>query len=860
MSSNDKSSFNINFDLDDILSEFASLDEEPVSEKPVFEIRGMIKDESEKAEFVFSSHIGDGVESTAEPDAEADFSPEDFGFVRAQIAEEFDGEDSVSEDTASIDPESIRREFDLEDGTALSPAPQKDPADAACAPVSAEEPVAEAAVQSVTDDELDGLDEVDRIIAEFRHAEKVSEHIIEPEPVSQPEQSEPEPTKRCEPAEPEPTRRCEPERHASVQPPEPEQAHEQTKVHIENTPAAEPEPDLYEGSGISEEPEDKYATDADYSVIEPEPPKKQKAPKERRSLRDSVAVPLITALAFIAMKIKQSQVTLGETSYETEELGEEMPPDKAARFYDKHIAGLRLRTRIAFVLCAVMMYISYGLPVPGALYDAGVKSAVCLIMMTAVMICGLDIITTGIMSILRFKLHASALIAVSCLLCMIDAFLSAANVSEKVVPFCVIPALTIACTLLGCLLNARSNRIIFNTAAAARHPFILTAQSDISGGEITLIKGRRSIDGIVRRTEEDGPDESVFGVLTPYFIAAALLLSIIAAAVSKSFGSFAHILSGIFVCAAPIAMLLSFPLPFFISIKSLIRGGSTIAGWSGLYDIGKAKHIIISDNDLFPKGCVRISRTRVFAGMPPERIISFAGSIISASGSSMVHPFSELMHKAGSRPMPVEAFSVHESGGLTAMVDGEDVYCGNAAFMRLMGVVLPEKYVLANGVYVAVAGIICGVFEMEYTASDAVKDALSELVGSDRHAIFAVRDFNITPQMLSVKFDMPTDGFDFPPYSERYAISGAEPADGSKPAALITREGLKSLVSLADHGRVLFSRIRLSVMLSVLSAVIGMLVMFVISLSALPSVVTALSYLLAWLLISVILSFTISTP
>ncbi len=825
MSSNDKSSFN--FDLDDILSEFSSLDEEPVSEKPVFAPSEPLTDLSEKDDKLFSAVINDGIEEAPAQEV-YDFDPE-------LIAEEFASEDSVSEITAALDPESIRREFALDGSAAPSPAPLREDRE--------EKPCA------VPPDTDELLSEVDLIIAEFKHEEKAAEQIIEPEHASEP--SEPEPTKRREPEKPSPSEQPE-------ETPEPEA--EPTKLRIDDAPAQEPEPDLYEGSGISEDTEDKYAADADYTVIEPEPPKKEKVRREHRSLRESVAVPLISALAFIAMKIKQSQVTLGETSYETEELGEEMQPDKAAKFYDKHIAGLRLRSRIAFVLCAVMVYISYGLPVPGALFDNGVKSAVCLIMMISVMLCGLDIITTGIMSIVRLKLHASALIVISCLLCMIDAFLSAANVSDKLVPFCVIPSLTIAFTLLGCVLNARSSRVILNTAAAVRNPFILTAQSDISGGDITLVKGSRSVDGIVRRTEEDGPDESVFGVLTPYLVIAAVVLSLIAAIVSKSFASFAHILSGIFVCAAPIAMLISFPLPFFISIKSLIRSGSTIAGWSGLYDIGKAKHIIISDTDLFPKGCVRISRTRVFAGMKPERIISFAGSIISASGSSMTAPFNELMRKAGGSLMPVEAFSVHESGGLTAMIDGEDVYCGNAAFMRLMGVALPEKYVLSNGVYVAAAGIICGVFEMEYTASDAVRDALSRLVASGRHAIFAVRDFNITPQMLSVKFDMPTDGFDFPPYSERYEISGAEPAEDSKPAALISREGLMPLVSLADHGKLLFGRIRLSVMLNALSAVIGMLVMFVISLSALPGVVTALSYLLAWLLITVILSFTISTP
>ena len=828
-SSNDKNSVNFDFDLDSILSEFGALDEEPISEKPFFEPGAPVADTSKKSDPVFSAVVNDGFKTAAPQD--------EFDFDATQIIEEFEAEDGATEGTSKLDPERIRREFESDDA----------PVEINAAKPESVEPAGSAMPDSGSE-----LDEVERIIAEFKHFPRPQGRIIEPEPVREPAQSEPEPTKQRDPDASISAKTFEP----------PVSAAEQTKLRDEASgeQEQEAEQELYEGSGINEDTGDKYAADADYTVIEPEPPKKEKARKEPKSFRESVAVPVISALAFIAMKIKQSQVTLGETSYESEDLGEEMQPDKAARFYDKHIAGLRLRTRIAFVLCVLMAYISYGLPVPGALADAGVKSAVCLIMMISVMFCGLDIITTGIMSIVRFKLHASALIVVSCLLCMIDAFLSAASVSEKVVPFCVIPALTIAFTLLGSVMNARSNKIILNTAAASKHPYVVTAESELSGGDITLVKGRKPIDGIVRRTEEDGPDESVFGVLTPYFVVAALVLSIIAAVISKDFSSFAHILSGIFVCAAPIAMLITFPMPFFISIKSLIRSGSTIAGWSGLYDIGKAKHLIVTDGDLFPKGCVKISRTRVFAGMEPERIISFAGSIISASGSAMVHPFAELMRKAGGGLMPVEAFSVHESGGLTAMIDGEDVYCGNAAFMRLMGVVLPEKYVLNNGVYIAVASVICGVFEMEYTASDAVKSALEELVGSDRHAIFAVRDFNITPSMLSVKFDMPTDGFDFPPYSERYAISGAEPSEASKPAALISREGLSALVSLADHGKMLFSRIRLSVMLSVVSAVVGMLVMFILSLSALPSVVTALSYLLAWLLITVILSFSISTP
>lgn len=820
------------FDLDSILREFGSLDEEPESSVPEFPPREAVTDD------------GDGEVFTAE--VNSDDPPADCGIDRDAIIAEFNAESPVDAAREVIDPEEIRREF------AGEAAPVPVPDAETPVPVPDEAPIAAAkeAIRRInsaaeTAAALGGetLSEVDRIVAEFRREldarTPAAESVIEPA-----QQPEPTPEKTLvRPAS---------EHIAQEAEPDPEPTRE--RVETSAADAAQPDPELYENSGLLDDADESYASDGDFSPPEPEP--KKTAPRRKsRNFKEAVAVPVISFMALIAMKIKQSQLTIGSTTYEDEELGDEMAPDRAASFYGRHIAGLRVRARIAFILCAALIYLSYGLPVAGALSDTGVKSAVCLILMLAVMICGLDIVTTGILSLVRLKFHASSLIAVSCFLCMIDAFLSAGGVGGKLLPFCAVPSLTIAFTLLGCILNARSSRIVFNTAAGARDPYTLTADASPSGGDITLVKARRCIDGIVRRTEEEGPDESVFGTLTPYFIVTALILAVVSAAVTKSFPRFAHTLSGIFACAAPIAMLISFPLPFFVSVKTLIRSGCTIAGWSGLYDIGRSKHLIITDADLFPRGCVKIGKVHILSGMKSEKVVSFAGSIICASGSSMAEPFAELMRKADAVLLPVDGFTVHESGGLTAMVDGEEVLCGNAAFMRLMGVVLPEKYVIRSGVYVAVSGRICGVFEVEYTATDAVKEALGELMRSQRHAIFAVRDFNVTPQMLSVKFDMPTDGFDFPPYPERYSISGAEPSDGSKPAALIMREGLGSLVSLADHGKALYGRIRLGVMLSVMSAVTGMAVVFIISLSSVPAVSTVLTYLLAWLAVSIILAF-----
>lgn len=613
--------------------------------------------------------------------------------------------------------------------------------------------------------------------------------------------------------------------------------------------------------GISDEdisPED-YAEDGDYEAGKDEESKpKRHERRKARSFSELVVTPFISALALIALKVQQSKLPLSFSADDDEELGEELPPEKASRFYESFIGGLHIRVRIAFVLSLVLTYISFGLPVTGAMNATAVKSAVALILLLAVMICGLDITTSGLIAIAHRRPSANTLIALSALFCVIDGFLAACGVKGTKLPFCAIPALTISFSLLGSLLNCRSSRIVFNTVSSSRKPYTVTAETSVTGDGVTILKSRMTTKGFVRRTEEAGPDETVYGVMAPYLIVIALLLSLISAAVSKSFAQFAHILSGIFVCAAPLAILLTYPLANFVSAKTLIKSGSAIAGWSGIYDIGKCRHMIITDFDLFPKGSVTISQTRIFAGMKPEKVVSLAGSMIAASGSALSPAFADLMKQGKGSLLRVENFRCHEGGGLIAMVDGVEVYCGSASFMHLMGVHLPDMFKIKNCVYVSEGDTICGMFQMEYTPVDSVREALYMLMRSDRHPVFAVRDFNITPQLLSVKYDIPTDGFDFPSFAQRYEISGAEPSEASKPAALVSREGLGAFVHLAEHAKGLYTRVRVSVMLSVMSTVIGMIVMFILSLTGQMTVTAALSFLLVWLIPVLVIGFCFS--
>ena len=179
--------------------------------------------------------------------------------------------------------------------------------------------------------------------------------------------------------------------------------------------------------------------------------------------------------------------------------------------------------------------------------------------------------------------------------------------------------------------------------------------------------------------------------------------------------------------------------------------------------------------------------------------------------------------------------------------------------MQLMNVRLVDKVLYSNCVYLAVNEVLCGIFEMEYTADKNVRGALQRLLASNRHPVFAIRDFNLTPTMLAHQFDTPTDGFDFPSFPERYAVSSVEPTENSKPAAILSKPGLDAYAELSDHGMRLYELVRLCTSLSVASAVLGMLLMFLffcLGSYGVANVTSAIIYMLVFLLTETVLSFT----
>lgn len=539
-----------------------------------------------------------------------------------------------------------------------------------------------------------------------------------------------------------------------------------------------------------------------------------------------------------------------------EELGPEVSPAAASKYYGSFVTSLRMRVRIALVLLVVMTWISLGLPVTGALRSAPVASGMVLAIQLTMMLLGLDVVTGAAVNLARGHFGADSLAVLCCVFTSLDALsVCLGFMGSPHMPLCLISSLSLLGVMLSSLASARALRKSLRVPAIGKRCYGVTAESEVKGRGLTLLKSLRPPKGFVRRSEEAAPDETMFNRLSPLLGILCLLLALIVAAVKHAFGEFLYILTAVLCPAVPLTALLCFALPYLFGSLRIFHSGAAIAGWSGICDIGQSENLIVTDRDLFPEGSVEIDTVRIFAEVKPETVISYAGTMICASGSDLAPCFAQLMEKNNCPMRRVEGFEYLSGGGMKGVVDGSVVLCGGLDLMRLMNVRVPYRLVGKTTVLVAVDGILCGIFNMKYEGQPQVRKALVGLIRSNRHPIFAIRDFLVTPEMLSDCFEVATDGYDFPPYVDRFTISEAKPSEDSKLAAVVCREGLGPLVHMADTGRSMYLSVRINLLITALAAVLGVAASFLRLLSA--GTVTSgfqLLFLLIWALPVVLIS------
>jgi hypothetical protein len=543
-----------------------------------------------------------------------------------------------------------------------------------------------------------------------------------------------------------------------------------------------------------------------------------------------------------------------------EEIPEDEPNLKAVyRAYGAKAHSLKRRCVLAAPLCLILAYIvfagDFGLPLPQILSsNPFALTLTVLIADFIVVVLGYDILWAGIRDLVLIKASAETLVSVACIASLMDAaYIAITRAFEKGMPFCAVAACSMFFAMLGACKTARGYMLTFRVASAGSYPYCVSVENDRVEGGCVLIKNRDSSRGFVTRAHRRTLTEKLCIYIAPLLVLGSLGLSLVASLGTGRVTWFFRCFAAMSSVCAPFSLLLVFGHPFKTLAKRLSAAGAALAGWQGACDCGGAIGLVIKDEDLFPPGTLAISGVTVLSKVSRDRLISCTGSLIIRSGSGLSDTFAEYMRAQRCHVLPVDDFACYEGGGLSGLVGSDRILVGSSGFMNLMGIRLQENLNIKNAIFCAINDRLSGVFLVNYNPIGSVQSALMTILTRKILSLFAIRDFNITTMMLKQKFKIPSDRaecIEVLSYSERYRLS--EPPERKKqPTALVLREGLAPYVQTILGGRSLQTAVYIGAVISLLGAILGLVIMFLMCKKGAFEAATAsntLMFMTAWLI------------
>lgn len=177
------------------------------------------------------------------------------------------------------------------------------------------------------------------------------------------------------------------------------------------------------------------------------------------------------------------------------------------------------------------------------------------------------------------------------------------------------------------------------------------------------------------------------------------------------------------VVSCPCALVISVPLSFFGGMGAVSRAGMIAKGGVALENLAKAKVAVFDKTGTLTTGTFSVTQVRT-AGMERDQLLRLVAGAESASS----HPIARaIVAAAGARETRVENLKEIPGRGISAVVEGHQVFAGNRLLMEESGFTPEEVQAGGTAVYAAVDGRYAGCILLEDTVKPGAREALAEL-------------------------------------------------------------------------------------------------------------------------------------
>ena len=426
----------------------------------------------------------------------------------------------------------------------------------------------------------------------------------------------------------------------------------------------------------------------------------------------------------------------------------------------------------------------------------------------------------GLLAPFRKRFTLNTLLLITFLVCCVDAFFC---LQQLRVPCCAVFGLQVTLSLCNAYQERMDRMGMLDTMRKATRLDGVAACPDYYEGATGFLRKEGQVEDFMDNLDRRSTPQKVQDIYALIAFLASAAIAAVALVLGGSVATFFQVWAVTLLAAAPASAFVIFSRPAAILQRRLHRLGTVICGWQGIVGLSGKAVFPLTHKDLFPGNMVKMNGVKFFGHRDPDEIVAYSTALMVAADSALAPLFTQVLDSRNGRHYDARAFQSYE-GGIGCQVKGEPVLAGSAAFLRKMGVEVPQNIQLADGVYVAVDGELCGLFAMTYGKS---KSTVAGLVTLSAHKnlrpLVLSREFSLNAQSLHARLGLKTKRFIFPQNPEE--LWQKEVPEEAPSLLLTTRDGLSPIAYGITGARALRLTWILGLIIHLIGGILGLGIM-----------------------------------
>ena len=455
----------------------------------------------------------------------------------------------------------------------------------------------------------------------------------------------------------------------------------------------------------------------------------------------------------------------------------------------------------------------------------------------------------GVADLFRGKFCLNSMLAITFVACCAD---SVFCLQELRVPCCAAFCLQMTMSLWSTYHRRNTEMGMMDTMRKANHLESIVPVADYHEGSTGLVRGQGEVEDFMDHYDAPTGPEKVLNIYALVALCASVAISAVAGVLHRSVSFAVQVLAVSLLAAVPVTSFITLTRPMAVLEKRLHKLGTVLCGWQGVKQMSRRCVFPMDHEDLFPIGTCKLNGVKYYGKRDPDEIVAYCAAVVCAGGGALVPLFEYLLNSRNARHYTAHKLQAYGNGGIGGEVCCEPVLIGTPAFLKEMGVEIPEGNSVDQAVYAAIDGELCGVFAVTYNRARSTVAGLNTLCSyRSLRPVFTGEDFMLTESFIGEKFHINTRRFLFPDIHARQELREKTPQEDAVTAALITSDGLAPFAFAITGAKSLRTASVLGTVIHMLGGIVGLLMMLALAVLGAAELLTPANmflYELVWLI------------